>query len=956
MPITIFSKGISALLQGAIIESLDMVPGSKTAIELLKENFLYTPAAMATNFQNSYGYALAAITNGLATPKNQHKFWQTLLKTNVNTKFVQRLEQDYLLPFAQQHKLTEEHLAEFRPNVIDQCQQMAKLTIFQADGGEFSQQELASFVTAGETSSMTNLVLELVQKNHFLDEKMIALLQFEELLGNAILFFLHEQLSKQGHFKTTYAALQNEKLLVDTHEIKNDVQSIKDKINELVANGKYDGDGVTQLGQQLKRLQQVEILAQTHYAQFHDFSHNFADWSQLVNVGLDKVQDFLWDIKGDIEEVLAIVKELKKQADLSDRIKPRDELTRYTSDNLELIGKALELKEKLLTSDPRYSQAVIGLGSVVASQGSFKQAEVLFSQVHQQTNNAEERALSAFNLFQLFTRQQSYDKALSYLQEAIQINQKSYALYDVLNYDVQRILGAGGMGCVFLAKHIFQKKMVVIKCFWEIQQGSTDDLFKEAFLMREIAGKYVPQPLERGFVDLARQERGYFISEYIEGAIDGEAWLAEHGKLGVTTGIAVALHVARGLRLAHEKGISHLDLKPANLLLLRQDKRVMVKIIDFGLAKVAHSLGQEISVNRTHTGLSMLVQAAVFGTLDYAPPEQQGKIQYGPPGPKSDMYAFGKTMYRLLTGESTSTFIPKNLPDAPELFELLCDCVCDDPAKRVSLEDFIRRLKELRFSKREWWKQLDDNWKKVFKEAIGIDAEPNNSDLEKIVDLSELDCSNSQISSLEPLCILTELHTLECWGNQICDLEPLNALPNLQKLDCHSNQISNLEPLHYLLYMQELDCRDNQKISDLGPLQALTNLRKLDCGYNQKISDLKPLEALTKLRELDCQSNQISDLKPIQTLISLQELDCCSNQISDLEPLRVLVKLQRLYFRSNQISDLEPLRVLPMLHEISCNHNQITSLEPLTGLVKLLNLHCGGNPISESELEKFNLN
>lgn len=263
----------------------------------------------------------------------------------------------------------------------------------------------------------------------------------------------------------------------------------------------------------------------------------------------------------------------------------------------------------------------------------------------------------------------------------------------------------------------------------------------------------------------------------------------------------------------------------------------MVKIIDFGLAKAAHSLGQEISV--THTGLSMLVQAAVFGTLDYAPPEQQGKIQYGPPGPKSDMYAFGKTMYRLLTGESTSTFIPKNLPDAPELFELLCDCVCDDPAKRVSLEDFIRRLKELRFSKREWWKQLDDNWKKVFKEAIGIDAEPNNSDLEKIVDLSGLDCSNSQIS--------------------------------------------NLEPLHYLLYMQELDCRDNQKISDLGPLQALTNLRKLDCGYNQKISDLKPLRVLPMLHEISCNHNQITSLEPLTGLVKLLNLHCGGNPISESE-------------------------------------------------------------------------
>ncbi len=949
IPTEIVSNGLSALLQGAVIESLDQVPGAGSAVNLLKKNFLFTAAEMATNFQNSYGYALTAINSGLATPENQHSFWQKLTQGKVNKEFAQRLEQDYLFPFAQQHDLTEEHLADFRPNAVAQCQQMAKLTLFQADGGDFSEPELASFVTAGETSSMTNLVLELVQKNHSLDEKMIALLRFKELLGNALLFFLYEQLRKEDRFRNTLAALREEKLLVDTREIKNIVQSTEAKLNQLVAEKQFAE--VTQLSQQLERLQQVETLAQTHYAQFHDFSDRFTDWSQLVDAGLEKVQDFLWDIKCDIEEVLVIVKQLKEQADLSDRIKPRDELTHYTPNNLELIGKATQLSKNLLTSDPQYSRAVLGLGSVIASQGHLEQAEALFSQAHKQANNDEERALSAFNLFQLFTRKQVYDKALSYLQEAIEINQNGYALYSVLNYDVQRILGAGGMGCVFLAQHKLQKKKVVIKCFWEMQQHDLkDNLFSEAFLMAEIAGKYVPQPLDCGFADSAH-ERGYFISEYIEGAVDGETWLAEQGKLELSTGIAVALHIARGLRLAHEKGIFHLDLKPANLLLLRQDNRVMVKIIDFGLAKVAKSLGQEMTVNRSHTGLSMLVQSAVFGTLDYAPPEQQGQTQYGPPSAKSDMYALGKTLYRLLTGEVPQMFHPKNLADAPELFELLCDCVVADPAERVGLEDFIRRLKELRFSKKEWWKQLDDHWKKVFKDAIGIDAEPKNSDLEKIVDLEELDCSDSQITNLEPIIALTELQKLECWGNQISDIEPLRALPNLKELDCHSNQISNLEPLYSLLYMQDLDCRSNQ-ISDLGPLQTLTDLRELDCGYNQ-ISNLKPLAALTKLRELDCQSNQISDLKPLHTLTNLQELDCCSNQISDLEPLRVLVKLQRLYFSSNQISDLEPLHVLSMLQEISCNHNQISSLEPLTDLTKLQKLLCDGNQISESEQEKF---
>jgi len=67
---------------------------------LLKENFTFNAAEIAKNFQDSYGYALAAISSGLAAPENQRGFWQSLLQANVESEFSQRLEPDYLLPFA----------------------------------------------------------------------------------------------------------------------------------------------------------------------------------------------------------------------------------------------------------------------------------------------------------------------------------------------------------------------------------------------------------------------------------------------------------------------------------------------------------------------------------------------------------------------------------------------------------------------------------------------------------------------------------------------------------------------------------------------------------------------------------------------------------------------------------------------------------------------------------------
>jgi serine/threonine protein kinase len=847
------------------------------------------------------------------------------------------LEQDYLLPFVQ--GLSYDHKS-FRQTAAQQCQQIATLTLFQADNVPFSETELASFVTASGANSMTDLVLELVQTQHSLDESVIAFLQFKELLGNALLFFLHEQLRKEPRFQTTLAALQREGLIADVKEIKQTLQTIKGKYDQAVQAD--DLDKVLSLAQPRKQWQQIESVTQTHYAQFFEFCQDFADWAQLLNVQLEqvlaampKLQAQLGGIKSDTEQILAILQELRARADLSLEIKPRDELTQYSSANLELIRQALQLSKRISVSSPESSRVAIGLGSVVSSQGDLKQAKALFTKAYQQANNDEERALSAFNLFQVFIRQQVYDKALAFLQKAIKLNPQRYALHNVHTYSIQEILGAGGMGCVFLAQHRLKKESVVIKCFWEMRQGSPDALFKEAFLMAEIAGKYVPQPLDCGFVDLVKQKRGYFISEHIKGAIDGEKWLIDHGKLDVQTGIAVGLQIAQGLQIAPDNEILHLDLKPANILLQRQNNKILVKVIDFGLAKVAPSLGQEMA-KRSQSGLSVLAQAAVFGTMDYAPPEQRGMTGYGEPTAKSDVYAFGKTLYRLLTGENPQTLHPRRLASAPELFELLCDCVEIEPEKRVDVAGLMTRLEGLLepakperiqpspktvekpvqsgqariVQLREWWNQLDDDWKEVFKEAIKIKSDPSDDELVKIVNLQELNCSYNKIS----------------------DFKPLRALTNLQTLDCSSNFL----------------------IRDLEPLRALTNLQTLNCSYN-KISDLEPLRALTNLQTLNCEHNKISDLEPLRALTNLQTLFCYSNQISDLEPLRALTKLQTLSCYSNQISDLEPLRALTNLQTLSCEINEINGLEPIRALTKLHTLRCGYNKISLWNRTKFKI-
>lgn len=412
----ILRKGLSTLFKGAVMEILADVPGAGKAVDLLKENFTFTAAEIAKNFQDSYGYALAAIGSGLAEPENQRGFWQSLLQANVESEFSQSLEQDYLLPFALD--LDDEKLAKFRQVAIKQCQQMASLTLFQADNVCFSEAELASFVTVDGASSLTDMIVELVQTRQTLDEQVLAFLQFKELLGNALLFFLYEQLRKEPRFQTTLAALQRAGLMVDVHEIKNIVKSTEEKLNQAFAAKKFGELG--QLGQQLERWQQVESVMQTHYGQFLEFSQRFADWAQLVKVQLSqvlvtmpKLQEQLEEIKSDTEQILALIKQLMVHGGLSEQVKLRDELTQYNSTHLKLMKKAWKLLKAISLSEPQYSRMAIGLGSIVSSQGYLQQAKALFTKAYKQANNNAERALSAFNLFQVFIRQANYDKAFS---------------------------------------------------------------------------------------------------------------------------------------------------------------------------------------------------------------------------------------------------------------------------------------------------------------------------------------------------------------------------------------------------------------------------------------------------------------------------------------------------------------------------------------------------------------
>jgi serine/threonine-protein kinase len=136
------------------------------------------------------------------------------------------------------------------------------------------------------------------------------------------------------------------------------------------------------------------------------------------------------------------------------------------------------------------------------------------------------------------------------------------------------------------------------------------------------------------------------------------------GKLGVSATARIVAQVAKALRRAHEAGLVHRDLKPGNVFLSRVDDDEVVKVLDFGIAKI---LGLEVTSSSTRTGM-------ILGSPHYMSPEQvrrSRRVDH-----RSDLWALGVIAFRCLTG---------SLPfDSDELGELLVE-ICTAPIPSPSL-------------------------------------------------------------------------------------------------------------------------------------------------------------------------------------------------------------------------------------------------------------------------------
>lgn len=198
-------------------------------------------------------------------------------------------------------------------------------------------------------------------------------------------------------------------------------------------------------------------------------------------------------------------------------------------------------------------------------------------------------------------------------------------------YEIRRLLGAGGMGVVFLAHDTMIERDVALKML--PVELSSDKTALARFLSEAKAAGKLAHPNAVGIYEVDRDGDAYYlVMEYVGGGtIDSE--LEHNGALPVLIATQIAADACKGLAAAHRVGLVHRDIKPANLLRAPDGS---VKIADFGLAK--QTIGATMQLTR---------EGAVAGTPYYMSPEQ---CESRPVDGRSDIYSLGATYYSLLTG------------------------------------------------------------------------------------------------------------------------------------------------------------------------------------------------------------------------------------------------------------------------------------------------------------------
>ena len=272
------------------------------------------------------------------------------------------------------------------------------------------------------------------------------------------------------------------------------------------------------------------------------------------------------------------------------------------------------------------------------------------------------------------------------------------------HYQIRSLLGAGGMGEVYLASDLTLHRKVAIKVLRADVIGNKDRL--QRFELEALTASSLNHPNILTIYEIGHENQNHFmVTEFIDGESLGQR--LKRKPLRLLESLDVGIQVSSALAAAHKTGIAHRDIKPDNIM-LRSDH--LVKILDFGLAKLSEP--ELVDPELLTKGLQSTVPGVVMGTARYMSPEQARGL---PVDVRTDIWSLGVVLYQMVagslpfTGDTMSDVIVSILTTEPpalttygeampaELDRIVTKALFKDPKKRYqSVNGLLFDLEELK--------------------------------------------------------------------------------------------------------------------------------------------------------------------------------------------------------------------------------------------------------------------
>lgn len=283
------------------------------------------------------------------------------------------------------------------------------------------------------------------------------------------------------------------------------------------------------------------------------------------------------------------------------------------------------------------------------------------------------------------------------------------------NYRIVRELGRGGMGVVYEGEHREFRSRVAIKLLHP--RLAHDPQVLARFRLEAIAANVPQHPgIARVLGGNVLPDGGvpYIVMEYLDGKTLRK--LLKKSPLGLPEPVAVRFgkQIADALAAAHAKKIIHRDVKPENIMIVRDDAVFggeRAKVLDFGIAAVAQEMAY--SESQTDTQVKTSPFGGLVGTAAYMSPEQCHRVGDAPIDDKADVYALGAVLYEMLTGQppfvadeevsvmhmklhEAPASVRQKLPQAtPELDDLVLRMLSRAPDRRPSMREVSASLAQI---------------------------------------------------------------------------------------------------------------------------------------------------------------------------------------------------------------------------------------------------------------------